>query len=1024
MIRDAGTVLSRRPRRLFVGCLAAGLLAAATSDPAAVSPNVVISQVYGGGGNSGATYRNDFVELFNRGTTPVSLAGWSIQYASATGTGSFAMNAIATLSGSLAPGQYYLVQLASGGATGALLPTADATGTQNMSATGGKVALVTTTSGLACNGSPTACSGAQLAQIVDLVGWDGATFFEGAAAAPTASNTTAVIRAAGGCTDTDNNGADYALGTPAPRNSTSPFSPCGADVPPSVSSTVPSSGAANIAQAANVAITFSEPVTADAAAFAISCTASGTHSFVLDGGPTLFTLNPDADFASSETCTITIRAAQVTDQDAPPQAMAADMTFSFSTIEACGDPKTPIHTIQGSDLQSALVGQTLSIEGIVTADYQGAGQFGGYFVQEEPSGVDADPTTSEGLFVFSTAFQVNVGDKVRVRGTVFEFPSSGGFLTELTSVAGVLTCSTGNTLPSPSVVALPVPSVAAWEQYEGMLVHIPQTLTVTETFTLARFGELALSAGGRLPQPTNVVAPGAPATARQALNDRSRIVLDDTNNQQNIDPTRYPAGGLSASNTVRVGDTVNPLTGVLDERFGVYRIQPVGTVVINPIAERPATPGPVGGTIKLASFNVLNYFNGDGLGGGFPTPRGATTPAEFARQRAKTIAAIATLDADVVGLMELENDASGNSALEDLVSGLNAAIAAGTYAFIDTGIVGTDEIRVGLIYKPATVTPYHGFAVLDSGVDPTFIDTKNRPSLAQSFTQNSNGKRLTVVVNHLKSKGSDCVDVGDPDIGDGQGNCNVTRTKAARALVNWLATDPTSAGDPDILVIGDMNSYALEDPIGAIASAGYVDLVGVLAGPTAYSYVFEGQSGYLDHALASAALAPRVRGVVEWHINADEPVALDYNVEFKSPNHVNTLYAPDPFRSSDHDPVVVGINLIQPFDWSGFFNPPSTLTLVHAGRTVPLKFGLGGNRGLNIFSAGSPSSRQIPCEGAPSGDYVPTVTAGESGLTYDSQSERYTYTWKTQKEWAGTCRELVVELADGTSHSATFAFTQ
>ncbi len=270
------------------------------------------------------------------------------------------------------------------------------------------------------------------------------------------------------------------------------------------------------------------------------------------------------------------------------------------------------------------------------------------------------------------------------------------------------------------------------------------------------------------------------------------------------------------------------------------------------------------GTLRVASFNVLNYFNGDGRGGGFPTARGATTPAEFERQRAKTIAALAALDADVVGLMEIENDATGSSAVEDLVAGLNAATAPGTYAFIATGVVGTDEIRVALIYKPAVVTPFNQFAILDSSVDPEFLDTKNRPALAQTFTQNSNGKKLTVVVNHLKSKGSDCNDVSDPDTGDGQGHCNVTRTRAAAALVRWLAGDPTGAGDPDVLLIGDMNSYAKEDPIAEILGGGYDDLIARRIGSGAYSYVFAGQSGYLDHALASAVLTPRVTGVREW----------------------------------------------------------------------------------------------------------------------------------------------------------------
>jgi predicted extracellular nuclease len=226
--------------------------------------------------------------------------------------------------------------------------------------------------------------------------------------------------------------------------------------------------------------------------------------------------------------------------------------------------------------------------------------------------------------------------------------------------------------------------------------------------------------------------------------------------------------------------------------------------------------------------------------------------------------------------------------------------------------VGTDEIRVGIIYQPAVVVPVGQHAIIDSSVDPRFIDTKNRPSLAQTFDLVSSGARFTVVVNHLKSKGSACDDVGDPDIGDGQGNCNVTRTMAAEALVDWLTTDPTGSGDPDVLLIGDMNSYAMEDPIAAFRNAGYTDTIAAFVGDEAYTYVFQGQSGYLDHALATSTLNAQVNGVTQWHINADEPIALDYNVEFKTANHVTTLYAPDAYRSSDHDPVLVGLDLTGP----------------------------------------------------------------------------------------------------------------
>ena len=149
-----------------------------------------------------------------------------------------------------------------------------------------------------------------------------------------------------------------------------------------------------------------------------------------------------------------------------------------------------------------------------------------------------------------------------------------------------------------------------------------------------------------------------------------------------------------------------------------------------------------------------------------------------------------------------------------------------------------------------------------------------------------------------------------PDAFDGQGNCNAVRVAAATELVNWLATNPTGTGDPDILLVGDYNAYAMEDPITTIKTAGYTNLIDSILGPDAYSYVFDGQWGYLDHALASASLASQVTGVGEYHINADEPSILDYLEDFKSASQLISLYAPNEFRISDHDPVIVGLDLI------------------------------------------------------------------------------------------------------------------
>ena len=699
-------------------------------------------------------------------------------------------------------------------------------------------------------------------------------------------------------------------------------SSCTSDSAPTVASTTPTGGATNVARNATLTITFSEPVDVSGIWLSLTGQMSGSHGATITGGPVSFTVDPDTDFASGEGVTVTVFAAQLRDQDSidPPNNPTVNFSFSFTTAgaDSCGPATTPatlIHSIQGSGLLSPLNGTAnIVIEGIVVGDYQEASQFRGFHVQEEDADADNDPTTSEGIFVFDNNFGVAVkpGDKVRVKGTVNEFATGGSAsLTQLTNISSVTVCGGGNSV-TPATVSLPVASLADWERYEGMLIRIPQTLTVSDNFTLGRFGEVGLSVNGRLRSPTHSATPGAEASALQDLNNRSRIILDDADSRPNIDPTVYPAPGLSAANSLRLGATISGLTGVLEQRFSAYRVQPVGPIAFTDANPRAAAPASVGGTLKVASFNVLNYFNGDGLGGGFPTTRGADSAQEFTRQRDKIIRAITTIDAAIVGVIEMENDTGPNSAIRDLVNGLNAATAAGTYSFIDTGVVGTDEIRPALIFKPALVAPVGAFKILTTAVDPQFLDTKNRPALAQTFKEISTGAKFTVAVNHFKSKGSGCEDVGDPDTGDGQGNCNVTRTHAALALVNWLATDPTGSGDPDFLIVGDLNAHAKEDPITTIRDAGYTDLIRSFVGADAYSFAFNGESGYLDHALASPSLVPQVTGAAEWHINSDEPVVLDYNVEFKSPNQVNTLYAANAFRCSDHDPLIVGLSLNAP----------------------------------------------------------------------------------------------------------------
>jgi predicted extracellular nuclease len=839
---------------------------------------------------------NKALEIYNGTGAPINLAaqGYNVQmYFNGASTASLTIN----LTGSVASGDVFV--LAQSAASAAILAEADQTNGSGWYNGDDAIALR---------------KGATIVDVIGQIGNDPGTEW-GTGLTSTADNT---LRRKRSVTTGDTNGADAF--DPAVEWDGFPvdtFDDLGAygEVAPRVKATSPADGATGVSRDANLSITFSEPVDVVGAWYSIVCSASGTHAASSTGGPTTFTLDPATAFANNESCTVRIFAANVTDTDTedPPNTMAADYVFTFQTADTftCGDPSTLISQVQGAGLASPKEGQTVTIEGIVVGDYQDAGSFGGYYLEEETGDWDANTATSEGVFVFNTGTPVDPGDLVRVRGVVTEF--SG--LTEVGSVSATAICSTGNSVPATGV-SLPVASLDDLEPTEGMLVHFSQDLTATEVFNLGRFGEISLSGVGRLFVGTAVAAPGAPANAVTAQNNRSRIILDDGNNQQNIDPVRNPQGGLSATNTLRVGDTLHGLDGVMDYRFGNYRIQPVGALTWDHTNPRTTAPEPVTGNLKVASFNVLNFFNGngthqEGAAGGFPTSRGANTLTEFNRQIAKEVSALKAMNADVVGLMEMENDSGPNSAIADLVAGLNAALGAGTYAYVDTGVIGTDEIKVALIYKPASVTPLGAWKIITTATDPRFLDTRNRPSLAQTFVTTA-GAKLTVVVNHLKSKGSSCDDIGDPDTGDGSGNCNITRTNAAKALVDWLNGDPTGSGDSDYLLIGDMNSYTFEDPITAFTDGGLKNLVRQFDGMGAYSYVFNGEAGYLDHALASPSLASQTTGVAHWHINPDEPTVLDYNTEFKTANQVNTFYSDGPYRSSDHDPVIIGLNLNSP----------------------------------------------------------------------------------------------------------------
>lgn len=609
-------------------------------------------------------------------------------------------------------------------------------------------------------------------------------------------------------------------------------------------------------------------------------------------------------------------------------ACGSGATTSVITPPAANSTITPIYAVQGAGDSSPVEGQVVTVVGIVSGDFQDddadtLSNLGGFFIQAERP--DNDTQTSDGIFVFdrdAAGVDVRVGDKVSVSGTVEERYGETQLKATRVEITGAGTvAATDLLLPLDDTTINSVGQVIAnLERYEGMLVTLPQALTVTGLADLERFGEVSLSLDGRLQQFTNSRLPDIAArSAHLSANALRRIILDDGASRQNVLPARFlhPDTGNLPKFSIRVGDRTSNLRGVIRYSRGsggsgteAYRLEPVVEPRFESVNARPVPPV-VGGNVRVMSFNALNYFTTIDSGQNTCGPdgnsgcRGADSIVEFERQHAKLISTILMANVHIVGLMEIENNPSAS--LESIVDGLNAASGTSNWSFVDTGTIGTDAIRVGLVFDTSVVRTVGQFALLDASVDPRFLDAKNRKTLAQTFAATANGGRVTIGVNHLKSKGSDCISLGDPDPGDGQGNCNMTRTNAAAALAQWLASDPTGSGDTDILIIGDMNAYLREDPIRTMVAAGYENILESFVGTDAYSFVFRGESGALDHAFASASLVPQITGVREWHINADEPPLLDYNLDF---GRDDTLFDPaSPFRASDHDPVMIGLSL-------------------------------------------------------------------------------------------------------------------
>lgn len=613
---------------------------------------------------------------------------------------------------------------------------------------------------------------------------------------------------------------------------------------------------------------------------------------------------------------------------------------------------TLISQVQGSGDSSPFVNQTVTVDAIVVGDFQAGDAdtsrtLNGFYLQEEDRDADGNPLTSEGIFVFdgtSPKLDVNVGDRVQVTGKVTE--NFGETQITATSTGSVVRISSGNPLPSPAQVFLAGNTRVTLNQngayqpdleaFEGMLVVFPETLQIIEQFNLFRSNEIRLYSGSRPYEFTQLNRPDLTAYSLFLQDFGAHLIAyDDGLNTQ--DSGIDLLDGFSPYNDAtawRMGDSITNMTGVLNYQWAgfsssgsTWRVRSVQNGSNKFVRTNPRPPVPdVGGNLRIVSQNLLNFFATlpPLLTG--PThnvaPRGANNQAEFDRHIQKEVTMLTAVNADIYLVVEMENEftdqnGDGKVAIQLLVDAMNARVGSDTFAWVYPGapFVDDDVISPAFIYKTARVAVApgsHPAFLTDSNLtasqDLPIFDgvNSNRAPLAVTFVDLATNFCLTLAGNHFKSKGGpatgDVIRSSDVDANDGAGYWNQRRLDAAQALTAWLATYPTGYTCENVAILGDLNSYAMEDPIEYLASVGYSNV----EPSTSYSYVFSGQIGTLDYILTNQQLSARVTGAAVWHINEDESSALDYNLDFNRPAGYFNGFSPA--RNSDHSTIIVGVN--------------------------------------------------------------------------------------------------------------------
>ncbi|HEV2882078.1 MAG TPA: Ig-like domain-containing protein [Pyrinomonadaceae bacterium] len=721
-------------------------------------------------------------------------------------------------------------------------------------------------------------------------------------------------------TDLDASGADDGLAIDD-FNITAQGGPA-VDSAPTVTSTSPADNATSVAVNSNISVTFSEPVTATADSFQISCATSGAHAFTLSGGATTYTLDPTTDFTQGEVCTVTVVAAQVTDQDGTPNQMAANYVFDFTVINTA---PVPIHTIQGSGTASPLAGQTVTTSGIVTllkTATNNGGAASGFFLQAPDASADADPNTSEGIFVFtSTVPTVSVGDSVNVTGTVVEFNG----MTEISPVSSVSVNSTGNTLPTAVTLTTTIldptalPTQPQLEKYEGMRLAAASLTTVAPNDNFFDVYTVITGVPRPLREPGIEISQPVPPDPTTGTPDCC-IPRWDENPERLLVDTNGRAGSTLNAYTSNV--VLTNISGPLDFAFDQYRLISDSTPAASPNMSAVPVPTPTAGEFTVGGFNVENFNNN-------------------ATQRQK--AALAIRDVmrlpDIIGMVEIF-ELTGLQALAAEINTISPGANYQAFLVEADGTAGDADQDVGYLVNTARVQVDSVTQIELAGCQGnaatcnTFIDPNtgqpaylnDRPPLVLRAHVQPTGANVPVivVVNHLRS----FIDI-ETITGEGP-RVRAKRKAQSEFLADLLQDLQTDNPATSVISVGDYNAYQFSDgytdPIATIkgnptpddqivvdqspdlVNPNFFNLVDELPAAERYSFIFEGTPQALDHVIVNNVAHARNTRFAIARNNSDFP---------EVPAAAFASNAARPERNSDHDMPVAFFALAGPVSQPG-----------------------------------------------------------------------------------------------------------